>query len=91
MNPKLTAIIGVVVTGFCGMVLGAFTTTPEAITQIIVGIGASLAAGTVLLVLFCTPWMRSLPAGRQRRVIWCAALGTGVITCFLPLGSLLFR
>jgi len=91
MNPKVTALIAVVATGFCGTVLGAFTATPEAITQMIVGMGASVAAGAVLLVLFCTPWMRSLPAAQQRRVIWLAALSTGVISCFLPLGLLLFR
>ncbi len=91
MKPKLTALIAVIVTYFCGTLLGAFTTTPDAITQMTVGLGASLAAGAVLLVLFCTPWMRSLPAARQCRVIWFAALGTGVISCFLPLVLVLFR
>ena len=69
MSTKKTALLAVAVTGFAATVLGAFTTTPELITQLIVGIGAFLAAGIVLLVLLWTPWLRALPPERQRRTI----------------------
>jgi hypothetical protein len=90
MNPRLTALLAVVATGCGATVLGGFTTTPEVITQLIVGITAFLASGIVVFVLFCTPWMRSLSPERQRRAIWFAAATTGVIVCFLPLAGWLF-
>ena len=90
MSTKQTALVAVVVTGVCATVLAAFTTTPEVITQLIVGTAAFLAAGFVLLVLMWTPWLRALPPERQRRTIWIAAGGTGLLVCLLPLviGSL---
>jgi hypothetical protein len=85
MNLKRTALLAVVVTGCVATILGAFTTTPELITQVIVGIVAFLAAGIVLLLLLWTPWLRALPPERQRRTIWIAAGGTGLVVCLLPL------
>jgi hypothetical protein len=82
MNPRQTALVAVVVTGFCATVLGA---TPDVITQLIVGTAAFLAAGIVLLVLLWTPWLRALPPARQRRTIWFAAGVTGLVVCLLPL------
>jgi hypothetical protein len=61
------------------------TTTPEVITQLIVGTAAFLAAGIVLLVLLWTQWLRALPPERQRRTIWVAAGVTGLVVCLLPL------
>lgn len=49
MNPKLTALLAVVVTGFGATVIAPFTTTPELVTQLFVGVFAFLAAGVVLL------------------------------------------
>ena len=85
MNSKQTALVALLVTGVGATVLGAFTTTPEVITQLIVGTAAFLAAGIVLLVLFCTPWLRSLPPERQRHTIWMAAGSTGLVVCLLTL------
>ena len=85
MNSKQTALIALVATGVGATVLGAFTTTPEVITQLIVGTEAFLAAGIILLVLLRTPWLRALPPERQRRTIWIAAGSTGLLVCLLPL------
>jgi hypothetical protein len=85
MDAKLTALPAIVVTGFAAAVLGAFTTTPEVITQLVVGMAASLASGIVLLALLWTPWLRALSPERQRRAIWIAAAGTGLVVCCLPL------
>ena len=84
MSTKQTAFIAVIVTGFCASVLAAITTTPELITELIVGIGAFLAAGIVLSVLLWTPWLRALPPEQQRRTLWIAAGSTGLVVCLLP-------
>ncbi len=91
MSPKFTALVAAVTTGCGATVIGAFTTTPEMVTQLIVGTTAFMASGIVLLVLFCTPWLRAVSAERQRRVIWFAAVSTGALICLLPLALLLFR
>ena len=91
MNPKLTALLSVVVTGFGATVIAPFTTTPELVTQVAVGVLAFLAAGVVLLALWWTPWLRALPPQRQRRTIWIAACGTGLVVCVLPLLLAVFR
>jgi len=91
MNSKLTALLAVVVTGFCATVLGAFTTTPEVITQLVVGVSAFLASGIVVVALLWTPWLRALSPERQRRGIWIAACGTGLLVTLLPMAVALFR
>lgn len=85
MNTKLTAFVAVVVTGFCATFLGAFTTTPEVLTQLVVGVSATLASGIVVLVLMWTPWFGALRPERQRRATWIAACGTGLLMAFLPM------
>ena len=91
MNVRKTAIVAVVLTGIVSTIVAAFTTTPELITQLVVGLGAFVASGVVALVLLLTPWLGTLSPRGQRRAVWLAVAGTGAIVCILPFGLTILR
>jgi hypothetical protein len=79
MEGKQTAQRAVVTTGVAGAVAVAIRTTPEARTQLAVGVISVAASSLVLLVLFRTPWLRSAPPQRLRWRIWFAAACTALL------------
>ena len=88
MNSKMTAVVAALVTAVLVTFLSAFTTTPEAITQLLTGGATFFVTGLVLLILLQLRWVRGLPEGRQKLVIWLAAAITGTVVCCLPLALL---
>jgi len=91
MSAKLTAFLAVPVTAYCAGILGAFTATPEPISQIIVGAGALIFSGLVVSGLWLVPSFQGCAIARQRAVIWIAASSTSAIACIIPLVFYLFR
>jgi hypothetical protein len=91
MSAKLTAILAVPITAYCAGILGAFTTTPEPISQIIVGAGALIFSGLVVFGLWLVPSFQSCAIARQRAVIWITASSTSAIVCLFPLVLYLLR
>jgi len=87
----MTAAVAVVVTAVIVTFLAAFIVTPEVITQLVMGGMAFLVTGLVLLIVLWLPWMRALPDGRQKKVIWLVAASAGVAVCCLPFAFWLFR
>ena len=91
MSTKMTAAVAVVVTAVVVTFLAAFTATPEAITQLVMGGMAFFVTVLVLLIVLWLPWMRALPESRQKKVIWLVAASAGVAVCCLPFALWLFR
>ncbi len=91
MSPKRTAILAVVITGVVATFLAPFTTTPEVITQISVGVEALAASALVVLILLRIPRLRTLSPAGQRKAIWFAAGSTGMLVCLLPLALSILR
>ncbi len=91
MSTKITAAVAVVVTAVIVTFLAPFLVTPEAITMLVMGGMAFLVAGVVLLIVLWLPWMRALPEGRQKKVIWLVAASAGLAVCCLPFAFSLLR
>lgn len=91
MSPKLTSLIASVVAAIFAIFLSYFTTTPEFLTQLILGAAAFVITGLLLLFLLLLPWFRPLAAKRQRAVIWSVAASTAMVVSFLPLALFLLR
>src|SRR5438105_748890 len=85
MNSKRTALLAVTVTGIAATLLSAFTATPEAVTQLIIGVEAIAASAIVVFIVLRVPSMQALPIRRQRQMIWFSASGAGMVVCVLPL------
>lgn len=91
MNSKMTAVIAVVCTALVVMLVAGLVTTPEMITQILMGCAAFFVTGLALLVLLCLPWMRTLPQNRQTLSICTVAAISGIAVCFVSLLIVLLR
>ena len=76
---KQTARRAVITNGIVAIVAVAILTTPEATTQVAVGVTSVLASSLVLLILSRTPWLRSAPSQRKSRRIWFAVGCTALL------------
>jgi hypothetical protein len=79
MDAKQTARRAVITNGIVATVAVAILTTPEATTQVAVGVTSVLASSLVLLILSRTPWLRSAPSQRKSRRIWFAVGCTALL------------
>ncbi len=79
MDAKQTTRRAVITTGIVATVAVAILTTPEATTQLAVGVTSVLASSLVLLTLSRTPWLRSAPPQRKGQRIWFAAGCTALL------------
>ena len=92
MTAKTTALLAIQFAALLAGIIGVFTTGPEILLPIIVGIFALIISSLIVCGLWLVPAFKTSPLTRQRRVIWIAAFSTSVLVGLSPLGSLfLFR